>query len=135
MRRCAVWRLRSNPAKPLAARAWARYRGRMPVRSAPAAVSIPPLIGQGRDSRARRGTREQLARVLWDGHGLRRLPRDRTLRSALRACEPRDVWWVCEANTAGPVYLLPTVEWVQELELQFDHSLFQYQSVLGLVQE
>jgi hypothetical protein len=79
------------------------------------AVTLPPLRGQGRDSDERKANRARLLKVLWSTDGERKLPRDRTLRSALAACDARDAWWVCEASSAGPVYLLPTVEWVQHL--------------------
>jgi len=54
-------------------------------------------------------------KVLWGPRGARRLPTERELVRAMTACDPRDVWWVCEMSSAGPVYLLPTREWVREL--------------------
>jgi hypothetical protein len=35
--------------------------------------------------------------------------------SAIEACDARDLWWVCESSSAGPLYLLPTREWLTEL--------------------
>jgi hypothetical protein len=53
--------------------------------------------------------------MLWDDNGVRVLPRHAALRAALLACEERDAWWVCEASRAGPLYFLPTVEWIDVL--------------------
>jgi hypothetical protein len=78
-------------------------------------VVIPPPVGLGRDTRVRAAARERLARVLWDDGGARRLPRERELVAALGACDPRDAWWTCEMSSAGPVYLLPTREWLRAL--------------------
>lgn len=79
----------------------------------PDVVTIP--APPGRDTRARRAARETLARVLWSERGERRLPSERALVAALSACHADDVWWVCETSSAGPVYLLPTREWVRAL--------------------
>jgi hypothetical protein len=76
-------------------------------------LTIPPP--PGRDTRARRLARARLARTIWDDDGARRLPLERDLVLALEACTPHDVWWTCEASPAGPVYLLPTREWVRAL--------------------
>ena len=38
---------------------------------------------------------------------------------AMSACGD-DVWWVCEANSAGPVYLLPSREWIAALARYLD---------------
>lgn len=78
-------------------------------------VTVPPPVGLGRDTSERRRARARLARVLWDSGGERRLPSRRALRTAITACDPRDVWWVCEMSDAGPVYFLPTREWVEAL--------------------
>ncbi|MFO0625119.1 MAG: hypothetical protein U0325_05830 [Polyangiales bacterium] len=78
-------------------------------------VTVPPPVGLGRDTRQRAAARATLAATLWDAQGRRRLPDDAALVAALEACDPRDVWWVCEASSAGPVYLLPTREWVAAL--------------------
>lgn len=78
------------------------------------AVTVPPPL-QGRDTPARRRARAALIDVLWDEHGERRLPAERDLVEAIRACRPGDLWWVCEASSAGPLYLLPTREWVTAL--------------------
>jgi hypothetical protein len=82
------------------------------------ALTIERPIGIGRDTPARREAREALARVLWTPDGHRRLPSERQLVTALNRCavqDPRDVWWVCEASSPGPVYLLPTREFVAAL--------------------
>lgn len=83
------------------------------ARVQPLAVTIPPPLG--RDTRARRAARDALARVLWTKQGERRLPSERALVAALSSCRADDVWWVCETSSAGPVYLLPTREWVWAL--------------------
>jgi hypothetical protein len=74
-----------------------------------------PAPRTGRDTRARRAARAALVNVLWDARGRRRLPRERELADAIAACAPGDLWWVCEANSAGPLYLLPTREWLTAL--------------------
>lgn len=78
-------------------------------------VNVPPPVGLGRDTRRRAAARANLAAVLWDARGRRRLPAERALLAAIAACDARDLWWVCEAASAGPVYLLPTREWVRAL--------------------
>src|SRR4051794_33331127 len=77
-----------------------------------AAVTIP---NPPRDTPARRNARAALATLLWDDDGRRRLPRDRELVAAMDRCGARDVWWVCETNSAGPLYHLPTREWMRAL--------------------
>lgn len=37
---------------------------------------------------------------------------------ALTACDARDAWWTCEMSSPGPVYLLPTREWMRALVAQ-----------------
>ena len=78
-------------------------------------VEIPSPVRLGRDTAARRAARAALAATLWDARGQRRLPSERALVAALEACDPRDVWWVCEMAPPGPVYLLPTRPWVRAL--------------------
>ena len=78
-------------------------------------VVVPPPKNAGRDTAARRAARAALVDVLWDSAGRRRLPPQRALTDALNACDVRDVWWVCEASSAGPLYLLPTREWLTHL--------------------
>jgi hypothetical protein len=56
-----------------------------------------------------------LAEVLWTPSGARRLPSERQLGPAIAALSPEDVWWVAEASSAGPVYLMPTKEWLRAL--------------------
>ena len=82
--------------------------------------TVPSPVGTARDTRARAASRAALAAVLWTRDGQRRLPRERALVAALQACDERDVWWVCEACRAGPVYLLPTREWIEHLARQLD---------------
>jgi hypothetical protein len=83
-------------------------------------VTVPPPVGLGRDTRARARARAALVEVLWAPGGARRLPRERELVRAIEACDRRDLWWVCEANSAGPVYLLPTREWIDALAAVID---------------
>ena len=83
-------------------------------------VTVPPPVNAGRDTRARRLARERLIEVLWDQRGRRRLPPQRALIDAVNACDERDLWWVCEANSAGPLYLLPTREWLSHLSAALD---------------
>ena len=80
-------------------------------------VTIPAQRGGRRVSAASRAGRARaaLVNVLWDARGRRRLPRERDLADAIAACAPGDLWWVCEANSAGPLYLLPTREWLTAL--------------------
>lgn len=78
-----------------------------------APVTVPPP--RGRDTRARRLAREHLVKVLWDEAGRRRLPTDRALTEALARCTKDDVWWVCETNSVGPLYFLPTRAWMRAL--------------------
>lgn len=80
----------------------------------------PPPRSSGRDTARRRASRGALASVLWEEGGARRLPREAELAAALEACDARDVWWVCEASSAGPVYLLPTREWIAALARLLD---------------
>ena len=86
-----------------------------------AKVTVPAPVGMGRDSRARAAARAALADVLWGPRG-RRLPTERALVAAMEACDRRDVWWVCEASSAGPVYLLPTRPWVGHLARFIDET-------------
>lgn len=94
----------------------------MSRRPAPFSVTIAPPVGLGRDTTARQAARTALARVLWNADGTRRLPSDKALRTALAACDPRDIWWVCEASSAGPIYLLPTREWMTALARCLDQQ-------------
>lgn len=77
--------------------------------------TLPAPVALGRDSLSRARARERLMRTLWNTHGDRRLPSERALTAALRGCDRRDVFWVTEMCSAGPVYLLPTREWVRAL--------------------
>lgn len=58
---------------------------------------------------------QALAEVLWTSRGARRLPSQRQLGPAIAALSPEDVWWVAESSSAGPLYLLPTKEWLRAL--------------------
>ncbi|MBI5495456.1 MAG: hypothetical protein HY904_10570 [Deltaproteobacteria bacterium] len=78
-------------------------------------ITLPPPVDLGRLTRRRREACAALMGTLWDAHGRRRLPTVRALVAALEACDRRDPWWVCEATSAGPVYLLPTREWMRHL--------------------
>lgn len=78
-------------------------------------ITVPPIVNLGRDTAKRRAAREALAHTLWSPNGSRRLPSEAELSKALDACDARDVWWVCEMASPGPVYLLPTREWVSSL--------------------
>src|SRR6185436_76158 len=88
-----------------------KWKGAIPSRM----VVVPPPVGLGRDTRLRAAARERLAQVLWSETGERRLPLERELFAALEACDPRDAWWTCEMSSTGPVYLLPTREWLRAL--------------------
>ena len=83
-------------------------------------IEIPSHRSLGRLTPARVRARETLVRTLWNAQGERRLPADRALWRALAACDPRDVWWVCEMNSYGPLYFLPTREWVLALARLLD---------------
>lgn len=78
-------------------------------------VTVCKPVGLGRDTAKRQESRAALAGVLWTKDGSRRLPGERELVEAMEACDARDVWWVCEASSAGPVYLLPTKPWITQL--------------------
>lgn len=78
-------------------------------------VTIPAPKGIGRDTAERRTARQRLAELIWDKNGKRRLVGERSLVKAIEQCDPRDVWWVCEMSSAGPVYQLPTREWITHL--------------------
>lgn len=74
-------------------------------------VPKPP----GRDTAKKKQARQALVDVLFDANGRRRLPEERALAAAVDACGAEQTWWVCEANSHGPLYLLPTREWIGEL--------------------
>lgn len=81
---------------------------------------IPWHRSLGRDTPRRRRARERLIATLWSTNGARRLPSDHELAAAIKTCDPRDVWWVCEMNTRGPIYFLPTREWISALSRLID---------------
>jgi hypothetical protein len=89
---------------------------------------VVPRSPEGRHTRQREAARAGLAAVIWDPTGRRRLPHEDELVTAIAACEPRDVWWTCEASRHGPVYLLPTVEWIELLAVQLEQ--WQARSIL-----
>ena len=78
-------------------------------------VTVPPPVNAGRETKKRAEARQHLADVLFDEHGNRRLPSGKELIEAMGECDRRDIWWVCEANSKAPLYLLPTKEWVRAL--------------------
>ena len=59
--------------------------------------------------------RAALARQLWDRDGQRRLPSLKPLDAALSALRRADLEWICELSALGPLYLLPTREWIRAL--------------------
>lgn len=83
-------------------------------------ITLPPPPRAGKDTKARAQARAALLATLWTREQRRRLPDQRELAAALSACDPRDVWWVCEASSAGPVYLLPTRQWIAALAAWLD---------------
>jgi hypothetical protein len=85
------------------------------------AITVPSPR-TGRDTSQRRAARAALVDVLWDARGRRRLPRERDLADAIDACSHDDAWWVCEANSGGPLYLLPNREWLTALAKFIDDS-------------
>ncbi len=90
----------------------------MTAAAAPPSAHIvcPPLPrALGADSPRRVRARAALLRVLFDARGRRLLPDDGVLADALAACGRDDVWWACEANSYGPLYLLPTRQWLSVL--------------------
>jgi len=78
-------------------------------------VPAPPASLAGKDSKKRREARAQLVSVLFDARGKRKLPDDHELAAAMAACGAVDSWWVCEANSHGPLYFLPTRQWLSAL--------------------
>lgn len=64
--------------------------------------------------------RNRFIRALWDERGRRRLPPDKELRGAISALPSEEVWNLCETSPFGPVYLLPTREWLRALARYID---------------
>jgi hypothetical protein len=62
-----------------------------------------------------RAAREALADALWGRAGERRLPSTRVLDRALGALAPGELWRLCELSPSGPLYFLPTREWIAAL--------------------
>jgi hypothetical protein len=65
-----------------------------------------------------RAARAQLARLLWDSRGERKLPGARALDEALEALPPAELAWLFELAPLGPLYLLPTRSFVRALASQ-----------------
>ena len=59
--------------------------------------------------------RETLARLLWTRTGARRVPRTAALDTALARLRRGDLFRICELDPRGPLYLLPTREFVAAL--------------------
>jgi len=59
--------------------------------------------------------RETVARLLWTRSGARRVPRTAALDSALARLRRGDLFRICELDPRGPLYLLPTREFVAAL--------------------
>lgn len=81
------------------------------VLAAEAHAGWPARSGGARARRAR----AELARVLWTRAGERRLPGEAALDRALSAQRAEDLAWICEFSPLGPLYLLPTRRFVNEL--------------------
>ena len=62
--------------------------------------------------------RARLARQLWTADGERRLPSVKELDAALSGLKRGDLEWICELSALGPLYLLPTREWLRALVRQ-----------------
>ena len=62
-------------------------------------IPRPPHV---KDTPQRERARANLAKVIWNEDGTRRLPTQNALINAMQACHPDDVWWVCESSSAGP---------------------------------
>jgi hypothetical protein len=54
-------------------------------------------------------------KILWSADGRRRLPPTRALDQALAALPRKALWRACELSPTGPLYLLPTREWIAAL--------------------
>ena len=61
------------------------------------------------------GARAALAKLLWNADGSRRLVSTRTLDRALEAVTTQDLEWLTEFAPPGPLYFLPTREWIRAL--------------------
>ncbi len=59
--------------------------------------------------------RAALARLLWNADGTRRLVSVRTLDRALEALPTEELEWLTEFAAPGPLYFLPTREWIRAL--------------------
>ena len=59
--------------------------------------------------------RDELARLLWTRSGGRRLPSTRALDAALARLPRGELYGLCELDPRGPLYLLPTREFVRRL--------------------
>jgi hypothetical protein len=61
------------------------------------------------------GAREQVARLLWSRGGERRVPAIAALDAALGRLRRGELFRLCEFDPRGPLYLLPTREFVRAL--------------------
>ncbi len=59
--------------------------------------------------------RAALAKLLWDKHGLRKLPSNAQLDAALSALPAAELEWLFEFSPFGPLYFLPTRPFVTAL--------------------
>jgi hypothetical protein len=64
--------------------------------------------------------RAALARLLWRADGHRLAPSNRALDRALHALPVGELEWFFELNPLGPLYFLPTREWVRAFVKQLD---------------
>jgi hypothetical protein len=62
-----------------------------------------------------RAALEALERTLFHSSGARRLPPGRELDRVLARVTPEQLFWYCETRPRGPLYLLPTCEFVDRL--------------------
>ncbi len=89
----------------------------MSTATPPAALARHARAGwPGRGGSTRRlRHRAALARLLWSPAGDRRLPSTRALDRALDALGSADLEWICEFSPLGPLWFLPTREWIAVL--------------------
>jgi hypothetical protein len=72
---------------------------------------MSPKSGPSERSKAR----SNLDRVLYDDAGARRVPHTSALDRAIVALRSSALWRYCETQPLGPLYLLPTREFIREL--------------------
>src|SRR5438270_8289237 len=61
------------------------------------------------------GAREELARLLWTRTGARRVPGTAELDAAIERLRRGELFDLCEFDARGPLYLLPTREFIRVL--------------------